>query len=191
MNKTELTKVLHKEYHLKFKASMSDHGFKRYKSNDYLRVTTDNIAQRINIQKHSWDVMFTFNITVFPLFFESAFMYFAFGGLRIGQFKTGNDHWSRYSNKDEICAALMDIDDLFRSQIFLFYDRIDSADRLYNYVTDEASIFGYPNNYQNDIDQLSSYLNAYGDQKDKFITTIKYNCEQFGINPKKFAVSFN
>lgn len=141
MNKTELTKLLHKEYHTTFKNIFGEKGFKRFKTNNYIRITTDDIVHEIDIQKHRWDTRFTFNINVFPLFLESDTMYYAFGGIRSGMFKTGNDFWWQYSTEIEMKHSLSDALELFQNTILPWFDRLNNVYDLYAYLQSPDHLF--------------------------------------------------
>lgn len=162
MNKKELTKLLHKKYHGLFRDTLVSHSFKRYKTNNYVRITRDDIIQSINIQKHSWDTEFTFNLTVFPLFFESEFMYFAFGGIRGGKFKNGTDFWWKYANEEQMDSSLQDSLDLFESKILPFFDNIRDSKSLFNYLNSANNLFEsykyHPMDHKNNIGLLMARM---------------------------------
>lgn len=172
MNKKELTRLLHKKYHVLFRNSFAGHSFKRFKTNDYIRITQDDIIQWINIQKHSWDTEFTFNLIVFPLFIKSEYMYFAFGGIRAGKFKSGNDFWWKYANEYEIDNSLQSCLDLFESKIFPFFNIIRDSKGLYDYLNSDKNLFEsykyHPNDHTKDVGLLLARM---GDEENamKFI----------------------
>lgn len=206
MNKPELTKVLHKEYHKQFKPAMELHSFKRYKTNDYLRVTPDHIAQLINIQKHSWDLSFTFNITIFPLYFPSDFMYFAFGGPRIGYFKKRSDFWWRYDTITELKKSLDDVEQLFYNKIFSYYDNIGDSQKLVSYLNSKSCALE-PSRYPDQVGLLYMYLgdstnakkyldaeqlkkiDAFVNPSEYFRKVVEENYKQFGIDPEKYTIA--
>ena len=188
MDKAELTKLLHKNYHVMAKNSFAENGFKWFKTNDYIRVTDDDIVQWINIQKHSWDTKFTYNIAVFPLFIESDFMYFAFGGIRIGHFEHGCDFWQDYSSETDMSNSLSISLKLIQDKVFPFFDTINSSVKLLKYLQSPNSLFEdykhMPTNYNKETGLL--YLRsgdseaAYKSLDAKTISDIK-NCDTENI----------
>jgi hypothetical protein len=145
MTKTELTKLLHKEYHLRFKDLFAKNQFKRHKSNDYMRITGDNLLQRINIQKDSWDTGFTFNIMVFPLYLKADDLYYAFGGIHGCEFKQGrrtaNDNMWRYSDESEMENSLTEVFNIIQTKIMPLLDQIYDTENLINYLNLTENLF--------------------------------------------------
>ena len=158
MDKIELTKLLHKNFHHIGKTIFPQNGFKRYKDKFYIRETDDDILQLIEIQKHSWDTKFTYNICIFPLFFKSENLYYAFGGIRIGMFKSGKDYWWDYSTESEINKSLVESLELINSKVINFFNSINNCDRLLKYLDTKDCLFeSYkyrPKDYDNSIGLL-------------------------------------
>jgi hypothetical protein len=191
LDKKELTKILHKNYHGIFKETYKNNGFKKYKTNDYINMTEDNIIQMITIQKHSFKTEFTFNIAIFPLFIKTDFFYFAFGGIRIGDFIKGNDFWWDYSNEYILKESLNNSLNIIQNKIFPFFHSINNSNKLLKHLNSKNCMFkGYKhnkNNHHNDIGLLylkngeKSNANKYLNNETKNEIT-KYRTEEEYLN---------
>lgn len=202
MKKPELTKLLHKKYHTMAKELFAKNGFKRFKTNDYIRITEDDIVQWINIQKHSWDTEFTYNIIIFPLFISTDFMYFAFGGVRISQLIPCKiDYWRKYPDEEHIESALADSLKVIEQKVFPYFDSIHNS---------ENSVLGFhTNNSYNDLgllhlrigdignahkflnEQTVENIKKYESEKDYIKATIQENYDKFKINKEKYKQSIS
>lgn len=202
MQKKELTNELHKLYHNKAKNIFAESNFKRFKTNDYMRITEDDILQWINIQKHSWDIKFTFNIGVFPLFYKSDFIYYAFGGIRIWKFILDRwDYWWNYLTEYDRENSLNESLNIFKSEVLPFLDSIGNSKKLYNHLNSENNLFGenHGERWDKNLELLllkrenidnfkwNNQINSHDSLKLEFLSTINENYNKFKIDKKKYC----
>ena len=157
----------------------------------------------INIQKHSFETKFTFNIGIFPLFIKSDFLYFAFDGIRIGEFINGNDFWWDYSDEYIIKESLNNSLNIIQNKIFPFFQSINNSNNLLKHLNSKNCMFkDYKynvNNKDNDIgllylktgekgnankylsNETQNEINKYKTEEEYLNNIIKTNKEKYKI----------
>lgn len=127
-------------------------GFKKYKSNNIIRLTSQNILQSINFQKSRWGGDFLYvNINVIPLqFLQQSF--FGEGGIRIESLTQDLEKNSRssfnFSHQVNARASFADIRLSMKEKIIPWLDMLSTPQGILEFESDahesqRNSIFPY------------------------------------------------
>ena len=115
-------------------------------------------------------------------------MYFAFGGIRIGQFKKEKkDFWWDYSKESEIKISLEEVLEIMNAKILPFFNSIDTSEKLLKHLNSSETLFenykAMPGNYKKDINLLQLKIAKNIDLKDVIKNNyVKYKMEKiFGV----------
>lgn len=115
-------------------------GFKKYKSNNIIRLTSQNILQSINFQKSRWGGDFLYvNINVIPLqFLRQSF--FGEGGIRIESLTQDLEKNSRssfnFSHQVNARASFADIRLSMKEKIIPWLDMLSTPQGILEFESD-------------------------------------------------------
>ncbi len=114
-------------------------GFIKYKSTSFVRVSSINNLEIINLQKESHGSRtFTVNIAIMPLYVYSEYLIFTFGS-RLSYFiESKIDCWWDFQNRDIAEKSFSEVTGFIMEKVIPWFDSFDSFDKMLAFVLKES-----------------------------------------------------